>query len=58
MAGLPRTAVDRAKAVLARLEAGKGGRNSGIVEELPLFAGAPAIDVGAQYFAAVACSRS
>jgi DNA mismatch repair protein MutS len=41
LAGLPRSAVERAKAVLAKLEAGRGGRHSGLVEELPLFAGAP-----------------
>jgi DNA mismatch repair protein MutS len=40
LAGLPRAAVERAKAVLVKLEAGKGGRHSGLVEELPLFAGA------------------
>ena len=30
--------MERAKAVLARLEAGKGGKGAGIVEALPLFA--------------------
>ena len=34
--------MERARGVLARLEAGKGGRASGLVEELPLFAAGPA----------------
>jgi DNA mismatch repair protein MutS len=38
LAGLPRSAVDRARVVLARLEAGKAGRASGALDELPLFA--------------------
>jgi DNA mismatch repair protein MutS len=41
LAGLPKSAVDRARAVLARLEAGRGGKASGLLEELPLFADAP-----------------
>jgi DNA mismatch repair protein MutS len=44
LAGLPKSAVERARAVLARLEAGKGGQKGGkgaadLVEALPLFAG-------------------
>jgi DNA mismatch repair protein MutS len=42
LAGLPKPAVERAKAVLARLEAGKGGRASGALTDLPLFADQPA----------------
>jgi DNA mismatch repair protein MutS len=42
LAGLPKSAVERARAVLARLEAGKGGKGAGLLEELPLFADAPA----------------
>ncbi len=38
LAGLPKSAVERARAVLARLEAGKGGKGPGLVEALPLFA--------------------
>jgi DNA mismatch repair protein MutS len=38
LAGMPKSAVERARAVLARLEAGKGGRASGTLEDLPLFA--------------------
>jgi DNA mismatch repair protein MutS len=39
LAGLPKSAVDRAKAVLARLESGKGGKGVDLAAELPLFAG-------------------
>jgi DNA mismatch repair protein MutS len=39
LAGLPRTAVERARAVLARFEAGKSGAVG--LEELPLFKAAP-----------------
>ena len=39
LAGLPKSAVERARAVLARLEAAKGGKGLGLVEALPLFAG-------------------
>jgi DNA mismatch repair protein MutS len=43
LAGLPRAAVERAKAVLARLEAsGKGRAATGLSEALPLFDAAPA----------------
>ena len=42
LAGLPKSAVDRARAVLARLEAGQGGKASGLLEDLPLFADAAA----------------
>ncbi|MBX3510275.1 MAG: DNA mismatch repair protein MutS [Hyphomonadaceae bacterium] len=38
LAGLPKSAVERARAVLARLEAGGAGARVEIVEELPLFA--------------------
>jgi DNA mismatch repair protein MutS len=39
LAGLPRSAVERARAVLQRLENGKaGGASLGVAEELPLFA--------------------
>jgi len=38
LAGLPKSAVDRARAVLARLEAGKGGKGAELIEALPLFA--------------------
>jgi DNA mismatch repair protein MutS len=41
LAGLPRAAVERARAVLARLAAGRGGRQSGLMQDLPLFADAP-----------------
>ncbi|MBU6373709.1 MAG: DNA mismatch repair protein MutS [Alphaproteobacteria bacterium] len=41
LAGLPRAAVERARAVLTRLESGKGGRMSGGLDALPLFADAP-----------------
>jgi len=41
LAGLPRVAVERAKAVLARLESGKAGRMTGGLDALPLFADAP-----------------
>lgn len=40
LAGLPRSAIERARAVLARLESGKGGRAIGAGDELPLFANA------------------
>lgn len=40
LAGLPKAAVDRAKSVLGRLEAGKGGKAAvDLNETLPLFAG-------------------
>jgi len=40
LAGLPKAAVDRAKSVLGRLEAGKGGKAAiDLNEALPLFAG-------------------
>lgn len=42
LAGLPKGAVERARAVLARLEAGKGARTMTLPEELPLFAEASA----------------
>jgi len=42
LAGLPRSAVDRARAVLARLEQGRGAAKVDITEELPLFAQAEA----------------
>ncbi len=38
LAGLPKTAVERARAVLARLEQSGGGTRVEIVDELPLFA--------------------
>src|SRR5690606_13391283 len=38
LAGLPRSAVERARAVLARLEANGGSTRVEIVDELPLFA--------------------
>ena len=38
LAGLPKTAVERARAVLARLEQSGGGTRVEIVNELPLFA--------------------
>ncbi len=38
LAGLPRSAIERAKAVLARLEASGGGVKVEIADELPLFA--------------------
>jgi DNA mismatch repair protein MutS len=41
LAGLPTATVERARAVLARLEAGRGGRLSGSLDALPLFAEAP-----------------
>jgi len=41
LAGLPKSAVERARAVLARLEAGKGGKGGELVEALPLFANLP-----------------
>ncbi len=41
LAGLPKAAVDRARAVLARLEAGGGGKMSEREDALPLFARAP-----------------
>jgi DNA mismatch repair protein MutS len=44
LAGLPKSAVERARAVLARLEAGRGGKAAGLLEELPLFAGAGGAD--------------
>jgi len=40
LAGLPRAAVDRARAVLARLEAGKGAKIGEAELEMPLFANA------------------
>jgi DNA mismatch repair protein MutS len=40
LAGLPRVSVERARAVLARLESGKGARYAELTEALPLFAGA------------------
>jgi DNA mismatch repair protein MutS len=40
LAGLPKSAVERARAVLARLEAGAGATRVEIVEELPLFSAA------------------
>ncbi len=39
LAGLPKSAVDRARAVLGRLEAGKGGKPVDFMEAMPLFAG-------------------
>ncbi|MDX2234614.1 MAG: DNA mismatch repair protein MutS [Hyphomonadaceae bacterium] len=39
LAGLPKPAVERARAVLARLEAGKGAKGVDLTEALPLFAG-------------------
>jgi DNA mismatch repair protein MutS len=44
LAGLPRAAVERAKAVLARLEAGGRGRGVGVADALPLFDAAPPVD--------------
>jgi DNA mismatch repair protein MutS len=41
LAGLPKPAVERARAMLARLEAGKSGRAIEAAEALPLFAAAP-----------------
>jgi DNA mismatch repair protein MutS len=38
LAGLPKGAVERARTVLARLEAGKGGKGTELMEALPLFA--------------------
>lgn len=38
LAGAPRSVLDRARAVLARLEAGRGGKIAGLTEDLPLFA--------------------
>ena len=43
LAGLPRGVVERARAVLARLEAGKG-QGPAIVDEMPLFSAAPAAE--------------
>jgi DNA mismatch repair protein MutS len=41
LAGLPKSTLDRARAVLARLEAGKSGKiPAGLIEELPLFSAA------------------
>jgi DNA mismatch repair protein MutS len=37
LAGVPRSVVDRASAVLARLEASRGGRSTELTEDLPLF---------------------
>ncbi|KAF0183062.1 MAG: DNA mismatch repair protein MutS [Caulobacteraceae bacterium] len=39
LAGLPKSAVDRARAVLGRLESGKGGKPVDFMEAMPLFAG-------------------
>ena len=47
LAGLPRAAVERAKAVLARLEAGGRGRGLSAADALPLFDAAPPADHGA-----------
>jgi DNA mismatch repair protein MutS len=38
LAGMPKSAVERAKTILARLEAGKSGRAMEVAEALPLFA--------------------
>jgi DNA mismatch repair protein MutS len=46
LAGLPKPALERARSVLARLEAGKGGRAAGLIEELPLFAESMAAPAG------------
>ncbi|MGE0829548.1 MAG: DNA mismatch repair protein MutS [Hyphomonadaceae bacterium] len=40
LAGAPKRALERARAVLTRLEAGRGGKFSGLTEELPLFSDA------------------
>jgi DNA mismatch repair protein MutS len=44
LAGLPRAVVERARAILHRLEAGdraRGGRGEALIEDLPLFRSAP-----------------
>ncbi|MBL8549828.1 MAG: DNA mismatch repair protein MutS [Hyphomonadaceae bacterium] len=40
LAGVPKEVVERARAVLARLEAGRGGKFAALKEELPLFVAA------------------
>jgi DNA mismatch repair protein MutS len=39
LAGVPRSVLERARVVLARLEASRGGRAAGLSDELPLFVG-------------------